>query len=485
MEHLLAEIMTAITLSPDRLTIVATPDGLLARPEVADALAAATGKQVRTGSAIELRVHYELQVRPCRQEAHWLYILTGSQAMLPDIARQAQQCAVRCRDLFCNFDDIDTLSQQSPETLDWLLAQRFQGRVTAEKLRWMLERKNATAQVAEGATDYFSPLQNLNDLAPYNWNDVQTILAVSNIFIRTVRCGRWAEIESKIAEINYDFYHYLEKTYFNTLNSSPYLTPQSVKGIVPHIKANCRADERIALVVVDGMAFWQYAILKAELEKLKVHPKEERWIYSWIPSITMLSRQAIFRGDTPLTEGYRQAPASERKLWEAHWESGQYAPRYLYDGDDVQVAEGCRRLALVTVELDEKMHASSSYKDLLDLTENWAPSFAAKLAAIKRQGFTILLTTDHGNVLATGLRKFTAEERQYLYADGSRGRRHAIFKHTDAADQFNNTMHGTPMLHRDLWFALADNSCFTAEGQRELTHGGAHLFEVIIPYIKF
>lgn len=482
MEHLLAEIISSITVSPDRLTIIATPDGLLARPEVAAAIGEATGKQVRTGTAIELRVHYELEVRPLSDGARWLYILTDPQQMLPDIARDAQRGSVSCRDIFCNFNDLYTVARLDSETLDWLLGKKLQGRVTAERLRWMLENKDSRA--AEAPKRFGNPAQMLSQLT-LDWSDTVTILTISDIFCQAVKEGKWPEIETKIGEINFDFYHYLQETYFNALNSSPYLAPKSVKGIVPYIKANCRADERIALVVVDGMAFWQYTILKAELEKLRVHPKEERWVYAWIPSITMLSRQAIFRGDTPLMEGYTQSPASERRLWTDHWDAAQYAPRYLYDGDDVQVPASCRRLALVTVELDKKMHSSSTYQDLLDLTENWAPDFAAKLAAIKSQGFTILLTTDHGNVLATGLRNFTTREKQYLYADGSRGHRHAIFRHPEAAQRFASGMYASNMLHRDLWFALADNSSFNREGTHEITHGGAHLFEAMIPYIKF
>jgi membrane-bound metal-dependent hydrolase YbcI (DUF457 family) len=41
------------------------------------------------------------------------------------------------------------------------------------------------------------------------------------------------------------------------------------------------------------------------------------------------------------------------------------------------------------------------------------------------------------------------------------------------------------VLQRDLSFACRNNECFTAAGHREITHGGTHFFEVMIPFVKF
>lgn len=483
MYRLLPLILSAAGVCPGRLAIVSTPDGLLARPEVAAAMAEATARQVHTGTALELRVHYELHVRPSDSGAQWLYILTGPDPVLPDIATHATLGTVACRDLFANFDDIDTIVRQPTATLERLLAEPAQGRVSAKRLQWLLNSREEPGYAADDNGTSYNTQDTFDSPTGHPWGDVQTILTISTIFCQAVRNGKWQEIEGKMAELGRDFFSYLQDAYPAAINASPYLAPKSVQAIVPHIRHSYTAQERIALVVVDGMAFWQYTILKGELRKLDICPKEERWTYSWIPSITMLSRQAIFRGAPPLTD-YKQSPQSERKLWAKQWDAVSQAPLYLYDGDSVEVAATCRRLALVTMQLDEKMHASSCYKDLLTLTENWAPAFAATLAAIRQQGFTILLTTDHGNTLATGCGGLTQQDKLHLYADGSRGHRHAIFRTAEAADHFAQSRDDTTMYHRDLWFALADDTCFATNGKSEITHGGAHFFEVMIPYIK-
>lgn len=482
MKHLTAALSALLPAGSGGLTVVSAPDGFLARPEVQAAAARATGRRVMCGTALALRMHYELDVRPAHLEADWLYILTGTAPLLPDIARQAQQGTVGAGDIFSNFDDLNTLRSLPADTLEWLLTQPVQGHVTAEQLRWLLSARSSAA--AEPPPDYGSPQPALRALAPYDWAKTRTVLDIADIFVRAVKADRWEEIAAEMADINADFQRYLAEDYFDALNASPYQAPRSVKGIVPYMKKSAAlAGARVALVVVDGMAFWQYAILRGALRERGVAPAEERWLYAWLPSVTMLSRQAIFRGDTPRMD-YAQSPQAERRLWRAHWEAGAH-PQYLYDGDQLQADAGCRRLAVVTVELDKKMHAAHTYRDLLALTALWAPTFAEKLADLKRQGFTVVLTTDHGNVLAHGLRPFSAEERAYLYDKASRGHRHAIFKHAEAAARFAADMHPTAMLHRELWFALTGDESFNTRDTTEITHGGAHLFEVMIPFVIY
>lgn len=45
--------------------------------------------------------------------------------------------------------------------------------------------------------------------------------------------------------------------------------------------------------------------------------------YAWMPSITKLSRQALFRGDMP-RDSYVQNPKNESKLWFDYWKNGKF-----------------------------------------------------------------------------------------------------------------------------------------------------------------
>lgn len=482
MSELITEILDYISRGFHPLTIVSNPDGFLAHEDVLQELKRESPAEVVVGSAIKLRVHYELHLRR-NPEKSAIYILTAGE-MLPDITTKANNVRFKIAELFPNFVDKETISRQPLDILSKLYDKHIQGIVTSQRLQDLIADMTST-RVAEPLKDFGEAVANLKQINNPDWSDVGTIRRISELFIKVVETDKYNEIAETIDNLNFDFQHYLDDTYWSTFNANPLLKPRCVNGIVPHIRDNYQSSQKVALVVVDGMAFWQYEVLRATLEDLHVFPAKEDWTYSWLPSITCLSRQAIFSGKIP-TNDYTQSPNNERLAWQSHWSVG--FPQYFYDNgdDDLHISNDCRRLALVTVALDEKMHSSTSYLDLLALTKIWAKSFANRIKQLKDSGFEVILTTDHGNVLAKGWRTFTPTEKAHLYGRASRGHRHAIFMNNDVSDQFVNDLgYSIRFLHKELWFAIRDEHSFNSPGRIEITHGGSHLFECMIPFVKF
>ena len=482
MSELINEILDSISRGFHPLTIVSNPDGFLAHEDVIQELKRESPTDVVVGSDIQLRVHYELNLRR-NPEKSAIYILSTGD-MLPDISTKANNVRFKIAELFPNFVDKETISRQSLDILSKLYNKHIQGIVTAQRLKDLIADLTSSC-VAEPVKDFGEAIVNLKNIDNPDWSDVATIRRISELFIKVVDNDRYDEIAETIDNLNFEFQHYLDNTYWNSINANPYLKPRCVNGIVSHIRDNYQPGQKVALVVVDGMAFWQYGVLRTALEDLHISPTEEDWTYSWIPSITCLSRQAIFAGKHP-TIDYTQSPNNERLAWQSHWQTG--FPQYFYDNGDepLHISKDCKRLALVTVALDEKMHSSTSYVELLALTKIWAKSFATRFVQLKEAGFDIILTTDHGNVLAKGWRPFTPTEKAHLYGKASRGHRHAIFMQKDASDQFVSDLgYSIQYLHKQSWFAIRDNHSFASTGKVEITHGGSHLFECMIPFIKF
>lgn len=481
MSNLIEEILTAISRGFHPLTIVSNPDGFLSREEVIQEIKRESPAEVVVGTSIQLRVDYELNFRK-NPEKRAIYILTEGE-ILPDITTRANNVRFKIVELFPNFVDKQAISRLPLEILSGLYDKHIQGIVTVQRLQDLIEDLTST-NVSEKTNDFGEAADILKDLDNPDWSDIATIRRISELFVRIVENNRYDDISGTIDNLNFDFQHYLDDTYWNSLNANPILRPRCVNGIIPHIRDNYRSDQKVALVVVDGMAFWQYEVLRAVLEDLHIHPVKEDWIYSWIPSITCLSRQAIFSGRHPALD-YTQSPNSERLVWQRHWASG--LSQYLSENgsDRLTVNSDCKRLAFVTVELDDKMHSSTSYLDLLALTKNWAVAFARRIRQLKDLGFEIILTTDHGNVISRGWRTFTSIEKTNLYGKASRGHRHAIFMRKEASDQFKKDLgYAVSCLHRQLWFAIRDDSSFNTPGRLEITHGGTHFFECMIPFIK-
>ena len=285
---------------------------------------------------------------------------------------------------------------------------------------------------------------------------------------------------------NNKFQEYLSANHKSLINSNPIIKPKLVSKVLDHIAFNYKED-RVALVVVDGLSYWQYKMLSIHLPgDVK---KAEDIIHSWIPSITQLSRQALFKGDNPEKE-YVQNPTNEKKLWFSYWEStgfGKNEIDYQHDPTEYQVNGRTKRLGIVFKDLDDKMHSSSDYKDLKNLTKNWFEKniIVSYLNDLVSDGFQVILTTDHGNVEAEGWRTLSGREKLGTNKSGSRNQRHVEYTDDWLAKEFmaENEEIRDSIVKDEQAIYFTDNKSFSKDKQL-VTHGGSHIFEVLIPFIK-
>ena len=285
---------------------------------------------------------------------------------------------------------------------------------------------------------------------------------------------------------NNKFQEYLSASHKSLINSNPIIKPKLVSKVLDHIDFNYKKD-RVALVVIDGLSYWQYKLLSMHLPAdLK---KAQDIIHSWIPSITQLSRQALFKGDVPAKE-YVQNPTNEKKLWFSYWESKGIAKNeieYQHDPTEYQANSRTKRLGIVFKDLDDKMHSSSDYKDLKSLTEHWfeRSNIVSYLNNLVSDGFQVILTTDHGNVEAEGWRTLSGREKLGTNKSGSRSQRHVEYTDDWLVREFvnaNEEIRDSVVIDEQAIYFKDDRS-FSKEKQL-VTHGGSHIFEVLIPFIK-
>lgn len=481
--ELLNAIIERFANAPQRVVVVDDPDGLLTPDAVRCQLGEITGRKVVTADGIRLRVHYELNIRR-DTDAKVLYIRQSTNPLQNDIARVARKLEVTIGELFPNFEDRETLKNLDFDKLSVLYAKHLQGWVTARRLQEMIRETSVVAEpIEEVAVETIR-----RSLETPDWSDTAYVESVGKALKRLFSERKYdAEMAKAVADLNFDFQHYLHDSYFATLNSAG--GPKAVHGVIPYIEDRFNSNDKVALVVVDGMAWWQWEVLRDVLDERKLLgvPKVKA-IMAWLPSITALSRQALFRGDTPQTD-YRQTPIEEEKLWKHRWMANPiFAPVYQHNVESAEeLNTASRRLALVDVQLDKKMHQSSDYYDLHDLIRNWAVKFADIIARLREEGFKIVLTTDHGNVLATGVGTLNPEEKVHLYLDNSRGERFVYFNSKDLKDQFRNNHYMLNFFShpQENWLAIANDASFSTNKKQLITHGGSHFMETVIPLIIF
>lgn len=479
MESKLSDYIASKITTGSQLTIVVNRDGFLSKEDTRQAMFA-VGIQLISGSGLGLRVTFELANW---QADHVCLVIEQESDILPDIRENYPLLYFELySDVLSRYDEEIIRKGLSFRQAEYLYIHKPNRILTA-----IQTQQEIRAAEAIYGLDMDRQKRFLSQLTP-NWDKVETIKDVSKCLCEAFQHDSSDQIANEIAVINHHFQNYLDERYGTLKSANSLARPRIVSKILPFLDKKYERTDRVALVVVDGMSYWQYLILRPELERLGM-ALNDGFTFSWLPSITQLSRQAIFRGGIP-NEAYSQNPTCEAKLWKDFWQSGSREYKKMLDEEIVYYYKGLpildifpNRLALVNVELDEYMHVSSHYSDLYSVTQNWSRRFANTIDELHRHGYHIYMTSDHGSILAQPWRSLKQDEKNVVLKT-SRGSRHLIFEKPEYLDIFLNEH---PELKQYLrigakYAIWKNNQCFRNDS--EITHGGSHFMEVIVPFIE-
>jgi hypothetical protein len=264
---------------------------------------------------------------------------------------------------------------------------------------------------------------------------------------------------------------------------------------------NRRDINKLALLLVDGLAMDQWLVVRHKLEQ--VHPQ---WrydlapVFTWVPSLTPVCRQAIFAGQPPLS--FPQTIHSTSKdgdhwlrFWEEH--DATSAQVCYWRGTAPQALPWLRdRLAdpiidtigIVISDVDEMAHGTTLGTEGLHRSVGlWAQQkhLAALISELEDNGFAVFITADHGNVQATGIG--LPREGVLVQTAGSRARIYQSqelrsIAHHDLPQTLEWTGAGLPPGNETL--IPKGLEAFTTAGKTVVTHGGIALEEIIVPFIR-
>lgn len=257
-----------------------------------------------------------------------------------------------------------------------------------------------------------------------------------------------------------------------------------------------------ALIVIDGLALDQWVTLRDNMAISQT--MTEASVFAWVPTVTSVSRQALFSAKVPYQFAKSiHTTSAEPKAWQRHWSNyGLSSSEVFYEkslGTDDEVAELIDRLAdyrlravgLVINTVDDIMHGMLlGSAGMHNQVRQWAGrGYLAKLIdALANLGFTVHITSDHGNVEALGCGKIN----EGAVAE-SRGERTRIYKTETLREEIEkkvknsteNALVWPPVgLPADYWpIVMSGREAFAAKSERIVGHGGIAIEEVIVPYI--
>lgn len=261
-------------------------------------------------------------------------------------------------------------------------------------------------------------------------------------------------------------------------------------------------DEKIALVVFDGLALDQWVQVRESLvkacDKLML---SELSCFAWLPTLTSVSRQALFSGLRP-----REFPddiestSREPVYWKRFWQDQGVRPNDVYfqksikRNDDLRAVEdelsnpSVKVAGLVVDTVDEIIHGAILGKQgVATQIANWCESgFVTRLFRyLLDNGYQVYLTADHGNAEATGIGRINEGVGAELRGERVRAYRNETAR-ADAAQANPNTAHiDVPGLPSNFLPLFAQGrGAFLPKGDQVVVHGGMSLEELIVPFVK-
>ncbi|MBU0782764.1 MAG: BREX-3 system phosphatase PglZ [Gammaproteobacteria bacterium] len=260
-------------------------------------------------------------------------------------------------------------------------------------------------------------------------------------------------------------------------------------------------ETKVALLVFDGLAIDQWVQIREHLTAAsKGLTFEEGTAFAWLPTVTSVSRQALFSGLKPREfEDSIDRTDKEESLWKMFWQNEGVSSnevmyrRALRQTNQLDALEADlidRRpkvVGLVIDEVDDRLHKERFKKDVAMWIGNWLKTgFVDRLfSLLLDKGYHIYLTADHGNVESTGV----GRPSQGMIAE-MRGERVRVYRSepllADSATAYPNTVRldiaGLPANFMPLF--AGGRTAFVPEGEEVVVHGGVSIEELIVPFVK-
>lgn len=257
-------------------------------------------------------------------------------------------------------------------------------------------------------------------------------------------------------------------------------------------------NKKIALMVMDGTSLDDWLVIKDALNDGEKYIFEESLCFAWVPTMTSVSRQAIFSGEIPANFSDSLLSTNyDEKQWKKFWKNLGYSDSGIAYQRNIKefneeglsnIIDGnqLRILGLVVNIVDDIMHGQQlSLEGMHQDIRLWVKKGYLRrfIEILFSKGFEVFITSDHGNIGATG--QGTLQEGLAVESAGERARFYNSDINCDPIlSKFKAFKWSGAGLPKKFNYVLSEeNLAFVKEGKKIVTHGGLALEEVIVPFI--
>jgi hypothetical protein len=297
-----------------------------------------------------------------------------------------------------------------------------------------------------------------------------------------------SEVEASITKL---FNQFILGGNYQKLFYESYLKAPLTLDKVLHYLAQ-QGGEKKVLICFDGMGWQEWFGLKDYFIASGIANFKEGSIFALIPTLTSISRKALFCGDCEI-EKYSSEEQGFQKLVQSNWKNARPENLKLFVNVAPQFNPSFFEYdypALIINLIDDLAHSANllkgSKKLLLQNLRATLPD--TQLDQILRNflagGYRVYLTSDHGSIWCQG-NSYKADK--YLVEE--RAKRALIYPNKLLAKDFARhkevIVYESPVILGEKVAILPGlRKMFAPENNVSITHGGIHLEEVIVPFIE-
>jgi hypothetical protein len=305
------------------------------------------------------------------------------------------------------------------------------------------------------------------------------------------------------SDLNRQFVSWLP-SHYPELATLPGLTVPAMVHRSARVMDASRHGNKAALVVVDGLslALWKTILTVIRSPGWNL---AESTTFAWLPTITSISRQAIFAGRVPATFpasiGTTEREAAE---WLEYWATNAklaahdvgYVKAHLRNDVEGSLPTflplasqlGRTILGIVVEDVDHELHGERLGEAAFHAAiQRWAREGQLKslIDVLLGDGYVVYLTSDHGFVPATTVGVSQAGATAHAHGRFERFSDQLLADQADAKSKLEGRMPWTNFgLPPDYLVTFAPLfGALKPKGDRLLTHGGPTLEEVIVPWV--
>ncbi len=306
------------------------------------------------------------------------------------------------------------------------------------------------------------------------------------------------------SKVENNFTKWLEAHFSGLINlppTQPVMLHHTPRQMARHIEDS--KNNRVALIVVDGLSLDQWISIREILQdQSKNLVIRESAVFAWIPSLTSVSRQALFAGKPPMYfPNSINTTHNEKKLWQQFWENYGLSrldvgyQKSIGSGDAIRALDDTlnlqqiKALGLVIDTVDKIMHGMQlGNAGMHNQIRQWCQSgyLSSLIGHLHEHEFDVWLTSDHGNIECKGM----GNPGEGVIAE-TRGERARVYSTSElrsqVAEKFSDAAIWNPVGLPSGYYPLLakGSSAFVNMGKKTVTHGGSSIEEVIVPLIKF